>query len=74
VLIEYPTLEEANAAIKGANGQELLEQKVTVDFAFVRPPPAAKGGRGRDNDRRGGGRAARERSRSPGRDGDDADE
>lgn len=49
ILIEYSTLDEANAAIKGANDEELLEQKVTVDFAFVRPPPAGKG-RPRDHD------------------------
>ena len=76
VLIEYPTLEEANAAIKGGDGQELLEQKVNVDFAFVRPPPSNKGGgRGRDNDRRGGrgGGRRQSRSRSPGRD-DDAED
>ncbi|KAI4623592.1 RNA-binding protein 8A [Alternaria ethzedia] len=74
VLIEYATLEEANAAVKGANGEEFLEQKVTVDFAFVRPPPASKG-RARDHDRRQSGRGAgRARSRSPGRDGDDMDD
>ncbi|KAF2274427.1 RNA-binding domain-containing protein [Westerdykella ornata] len=72
VLIEYPTLDEAKAAIKGANGHELLEQKVSVDFAFVRPPPANKGGR--DRDRRGGGRGGRGRSRSPDRDTGDAEE
>ena len=72
-MIEYPTLDEAKAAVDGANGQELLEQKVVVDFAFVRPPPVAKGrGRdqGRDQDRRGSGRG-KGRSRSPGRDEDD---
>ncbi|KAJ4332543.1 RNA-binding protein 8A [Didymella glomerata] len=74
ILIEYPTLEEANAAIKGANGEELLEQKVTVDFAFVRPPPASKG-RARDHDKRSSGRnAGRARSRSPGRDGSDMED
>mgnify|MGYP004502780433 CR=1 FL=1 len=74
ILIEYPTLEEANAAIKGANGEELLEQKVTVDFAFVRPPPAGKG-RARDHDKRSSGRGAgRARSRSPGRDGSDMED
>ncbi|KAF2013999.1 RNA-binding domain-containing protein [Aaosphaeria arxii CBS 175.79] len=73
VLIEYPTLDEANAAIKEAHGKELLEQTVGVDFAFVRPPPPTKGGRNRDDrDRRSG--RARNRSRSPGRDGDDADD
>lgn len=74
ILIEYPTLEEANAAIKGANDEELLEQKVTVDFAFVRPPPASKG-RARDHDKRGSGRGTgRARSRSPGRDGSDMED
>ncbi|KAF2676864.1 hypothetical protein K458DRAFT_396442 [Lentithecium fluviatile CBS 122367] len=71
VLIEYPTLDEAKAAIKGVNGQELLEHKITVGFAFVRPPPAAKG-RARD-ERRGGGRG-RGRSRSPDRDADDMED
>ncbi|KAF1948260.1 RNA-binding domain-containing protein [Byssothecium circinans] len=71
VLTEYPTLDEAKAAIKGANGQELLEHKITVGFAFVHPPPAAKG-RARD-ERRGGGRG-RGRSRSPGRDADDMED
>ncbi|KAI2474720.1 RNA-binding protein 8A [Pyrenophora tritici-repentis] len=67
VLIEYATLDEAKAAIKGANGKELLEQTVAVDFAFVRPPPTTKG-RSRDHDRRQSGRGAgRARSRSPGR-------
>lgn len=69
VLIEYPTLDEANTAIRDANDHELLEQKITVDFAFVRPPPVAKGRGARDNERRGAGRG-RGRSRSPGREGD----
>lgn len=74
VLIEYPTLEEAKAAIKGANGAELLEQQIVVDFAFVRPPPPGKGrGAGRDNERKGGGRG-RNRSRSPGKDADELDD
>ena len=74
ILIEYSTLDEANAANKGANNEELLEQKVTVDFAFVRPPPAGKG-RPRDHDKRASGRGAgRARSRSPGRDGSDMED
>ncbi|KAF2822352.1 RNA-binding domain-containing protein [Ophiobolus disseminans] len=74
VLIEYPTLDEAKAAIKDANEAELLEQKITVEFAFVRPPPAGKG-RARDHDRRQSGRgAARARSRSPGADGEDMED
>jgi RNA-binding protein 8A len=70
-LIEYTTLEEARAAIDGANGTQLLDQTVNVDFAFVRPPP------GKANTRPGGGsgparastrgaRSGRSRSRSPG--------
>lgn len=59
-------------AVNEGNGVELLEQRVTVDYAFVRPPPASKL-RGRDTrgeDRRGSKRG-RGRSRSPGRDDDD---
>ncbi|QSZ36421.1 hypothetical protein DSL72_006298 [Monilinia vaccinii-corymbosi] len=67
-LIEYPTLDEARAAIDGAHNTKLLEQTVEVDFAFVRPPPGgkARGGRAPAKGR------ARSRSRSPnGRDGGD---
>lgn len=60
-MIEYATLEEARAAIDGAHNTKLLDQTVSVDFAFVRPPPG-KGGRG---GRAGGGRRGRSRSRSP---------
>lgn len=74
VLIEYPTLAEAKAAIEGANGQKLLDQTIAVDFAFVRPPPGkgqqARGGRG-GGAARGAGRA---RSRSPGEARDDRDD
>lgn len=61
-LIEYSTLQEARAAIDGAHNSKLLDQTISVDFAFVRPPPGkgnrAPGGRGP--------RRARSRSRSPG--------
>ncbi len=80
--MEYTTLEEARAAIDGANGTQLLDQTVQVDFAFVRPPP----GKGNNNRPGGGGggqlggsggggaargsnrgaRSGRSRSRSPG--------
>lgn len=69
-MIEYPTVQEAKAAIEGANGEQLLEQTIHVDYAFVRPPPtknnaAPKGGR----------KGGRDRSASPGarrrRDDDD---
>lgn len=67
-------MDEAKAAIKGANAEELLEQNITVDFAFVRPPPAGKG-RARDHDRRQSGRGAgRARSKSPTRDGEDMED
>ncbi len=82
MLIEYATLDEAKAAIKGANDTKLLDQTITVDYAFVRPPPerGQGGGRGGGRGGREGGRDARggrARSRSPGddrrRDGDDDD-
>lgn len=61
VLIEYSTLSEAKSAIEGANGEQLLEQKIGVDFAFVRQPPS-KGRASEKGARKGG----RQRSRSPG--------
>ncbi|CAN8101299.1 unnamed protein product [Discula destructiva] len=85
-LIEYPTLQEARAAIDGANDTKLLDQTIHVDFAFVRPPPSAGkngggGGGGGGGGIGGGGgtrirgtaaRRNRSRSRSPaaGRDRD----
>ncbi|KAL2155214.1 hypothetical protein VTH82DRAFT_3890 [Thermothelomyces myriococcoides] len=77
-LIEYTTLEEARAAIDGANNTDLLGQTVKVDFAFVRPPPGKAanngrpgggGGSGRGSNR--GARSGRSRSRSPGAGRDD---
>lgn len=59
-LLEYATLQEARAAIDGANNTKFLDQTINVDFAFVRPPPG-KGGRGGRGGRRGG----RSRSRTP---------
>ncbi|KAI9705034.1 MAG: RNA-binding protein 8A [Candelina mexicana] len=63
VLIEYPTVNEARAAIDGANGTKLLDQTLSVDFAFVRPPP--KGGQNKGS-RGGPAKGGRGRSRSPG--------
>ncbi|MCJ1445652.1 MAG: hypothetical protein MMC23_006157 [Stictis urceolatum] len=64
-LVEFPTQKEAKAAIEGTNGAKLLDQTLSVDFAFVRPMPekgaAGKGGRA---GRKSGG--TRGRSRSPG--------
>ncbi|KAI5301221.1 hypothetical protein KEM55_000183 [Ascosphaera atra] len=63
-LIEFKTQEEAEAAIKGCNGQKLLDQTITVDFAFIESPiNSSKQGYQIKN------RAAtegRDRSRSPG--------
>ena len=65
---------EAQAAIEGANGSKLLDQTLTVDFAFVRPPP------GKAQQQRGGktgpAKGARARSRSPmdAKEQDDRDE
>jgi RNA-binding protein 8A len=74
VLIEYPTQVEAAAAIKALNGAKLLEQTISVDYAFVRPPPkdnkagraGAGAGAGKASERRAG-RGARSRSRSKSR-------
>ena len=64
-LIEYTTLDDAKAAIEGANGEKLLDQTLAVDFAFVRPPPA----KSQPQQARGGarGKGGRDRSGSPGR-------
>ncbi|KAK7514010.1 putative RNA-binding protein 8A [Phyllosticta citriasiana] len=66
VLIEYPTVSEARAAIEGADGKKLLDQTIAVDYAFVRPPPkeGARGGPRRGGGGRGGA-GGRGRSRSP---------
>ena len=71
VLIEYPTVEEAEAAVEGANGEKLLDQTLSVDFAFVRPPPSKN-----QAGARGGKKGGRQRSRSPGarRAGDNEDD
>ncbi|MCJ1299173.1 RNA-binding protein 8A [Hypocenomyce scalaris] len=68
VLVEYPTQKEAKAAIEGANDTKLLDQTISVDFAFVRPPPK-KGDQGRGG-RGGAAKGGRTRSRSPGADGE----
>lgn len=51
VLVEYETMSDAQAAIDGASGSQLLEQAIQCDYAFVRPPPSGpkkgRGGRGR---------------------------
>ncbi len=48
-MVEYETMAEAQAAIDGASGTTLLEQTLSCDYAFVRPPPSGpKKGRGRE--------------------------
>mmetsp|Transcript_9471 Transcript_9471/g.13856 ORF Transcript_9471/g.13856 Transcript_9471/m.13856 type:complete len:159 (-) Transcript_9471:263-739(-) len=42
-LIEFATYKEANNAITNLNGHSLLEQEISVDWAFVKP----KKGKGR---------------------------
>lgn len=70
-LIEYATLDEARAAIDSAHDTKLLDRTVSVDFAFVRPPPggpAQRGKGGAGGGARSGftrGARARSRSRSP---------
>jgi RNA-binding protein 8A len=76
VLIEFPTLDEAKAAVEGVNDTKLLDQTISVDFAFVRPPPT-KGNNNNNNQSRGAparGGKSRNRSRSPGARRDDEDE
>jgi len=41
-LVEYETREEAEKAIAQAPQEPLLEQQLSCDFAFVRPPVGAK--------------------------------
>jgi RNA-binding protein 8A len=70
-LIEYATHQEAEEAIKGVDGREVLGQKVRVGWAFVRPDgeSTAKGAGDGKSGGKGvkgkGGRTVRDRSRSP---------
>lgn len=46
-LIEYENYEEAQAAIKTLNGSKMLEQAITVDWAFCNGPYKRRGNRRR---------------------------
>lgn len=44
-LVEFAHKREAEAAIRGLNGQALLGARLTVDWAFIRPDGGGGGGR-----------------------------
>ncbi|KAI5305340.1 5'-flap endonuclease [Ascosphaera pollenicola] len=41
-LVEFKTLEEAECAIRNLNGTKLLDQTISVDFAFIQTPTSSK--------------------------------
>ena len=50
--MEFAAKEEADAAISGLDGTELLGQKISVGWAFVRPGPGGvRAGNSRRPDR-----------------------
>ncbi|XP_063899911.1 RNA-binding protein rnp-4-like [Zophobas morio] len=63
-LIEYETHSEARAALERLNNQDLLGCKMSVDWAFVKPPYLTEE-RGRRHSSRRSDRSGRRRGRSP---------
>ncbi len=46
MLVEYENYKEANSAVEKLNGADFLGQRVTVDWAFVKPKERGGGGGG----------------------------
>ncbi|PWN20298.1 RNA-binding domain-containing protein [Microstroma glucosiphilum] len=71
-LLEFPSHSEAKEAIEACQdgAVTLMEQQLSADFAFVRPPPSGPAAGGQRRGGGGGGRRDRDRDvreRSPGR-------
>lgn len=45
-MVEYETYKEASTAVEKLNGTDFLGQRVTVDWAFIKPKERGGGGGG----------------------------